>query len=275
MILIGDKEFYKGINKISYEGKKSDNPLAYKYYNPEKIIAGKKMKDHFKFAVAYWHSFCGLGSDPFGPGTQVFEWNKSDDPIQRAKDKADAAFEFITKMGFNYFCFHDVDIIEESNTLSETEKRLQIIRDYIKEKMRISGVKVLWGTANCFSNPIYMNGAATNPEFKIVARAGAQIKMALDTTIFLDGENSVENLHHSWVVNLKKPGLGNPLRDCCNQPSDGDTLYINITDTLTITEYIDCQTGLPCENVGIIEILKNSQNENLMVISMPKSGLKS
>ena len=191
MTLIGDKEFYKGINKISYEGKKSDNPLAYKYYDPEKIIAGKKMKDHFKFAVAYWHSFCGLGSDPFGPGTQIFEWNKSDDPIQRAKDKADAAFEFITKMGFNYFCFHDVDIIEEANTLTETEKRLQIIRDYIKEKMRISGVKVLWGTANCFSNPIYMNGAATNPEFNIVARAGAQIKVALDTTIFLDGENYV------------------------------------------------------------------------------------
>ena len=191
MALIGDKEFYKGINKISYEGKKSDNPLAYKYYDPEKIIAGKKMKDHFKFAVAYWHSFCGLGSDPFGPGTQMFEWNKSGDPIQRAKDKADAAFEFITKMGFNYFCFHDVDIIEEANTLSETEKRLQIIRDYIKEKMRISGVKVLWGTANCFSNPIYMNGAATNPEFNVVARAGAQIKVALDTTMFLDGENYV------------------------------------------------------------------------------------
>ena len=116
MILIGDKEFYKGINKISYEGKKSDNPLAYRYYDPEKIIAGKKMKDHFKFAVAYWHSFCGLGSDPFGPGTQEFEWNKSGDPIQRAKDKADAAFEFITKMGFNYFCFHDVDIIAVSYT---------------------------------------------------------------------------------------------------------------------------------------------------------------
>jgi len=191
MILKGDKEFYKGVNKIKYEGKNSENPLAYKYYDSEKVIAGKKMKDHFKFSVAYWHSFCGLGSDPFGPGTQDFKWNKSKDPIQRAKDKADAAFEFITKIGFDYFCFHDVDLIDEAEKFSETEKRLHIISEYVKEKMKISGVKVLWGTANCFSNPIYMNGAATNPEFKIVARAGAQIKMALDTTIFLDGENYV------------------------------------------------------------------------------------
>ena len=149
------------------------------------------MREHFKFAIAYWHSLCGQGSDPFGPGTQQFPWDQSSDPIRRAKDKADAAFELITKLGFDYFCFHDVDLVDEAQTLGETEKRLHKIASYISEKKNESGVKVLWGTANCFSNPIYMNGAATNPEFSVVARAGAQIKMALDLTISLEGENYV------------------------------------------------------------------------------------
>ena len=191
MILTGDKEYYKGIGTILYEGKGSDNPFSYKYYNPEQIVMGKSMKEHFKFAIAYWHSLCGQGGDPFGPGTQQFPWDQSSDPIQRAKDKADAAFELITKLGFDYFCFHDVDLVDEAQTLIETEKRLHKIADYISEKKNKSGVKVLWGTANCFSNPIYMNGAATNPNFNVVARAGAQIKMALDLTISLEGENYV------------------------------------------------------------------------------------
>ncbi|MGB2514185.1 MAG: xylose isomerase [Flavobacteriaceae bacterium] len=191
MILTGNKEYYKGVGSIQYEGKASDNPFAYKYYNPDQIVAGKTMRDHFKFAIAYWHSLCGQGGDPFGPGTQQFPWDASSDPIQRAKDKADAAFELITKLGFDYFCFHDVDLIEESPTLTENEKRLQQITDYIAEKQQASGVKLLWGTANCFSNPVYMNGAATNPDFNVVARAGAQIKMALDITIKLGGENYV------------------------------------------------------------------------------------
>ena len=191
MILLGDKEYYKGIGEILYEGKESDNPLAFKFYNPDQIVAGKPMKEHFKFAIAYWHTFCGQGGDPFGPGTQQFEWDKATDPLQAAKDKADAAFEFITKMGFDYFCFHDVDLIEEADTLAASEKRLQFITNYIAEKKKESGVKLLWGTANCFSNPHYMNGAATNPDFSVVARAGAQIKMALDATIALDGENYV------------------------------------------------------------------------------------
>ncbi len=191
MILTGDKEYYKGIGAILYEGKGSDNPFSYKYYNPEQIVMGKSMKEHFKFAIAYWHSLCGQGGDPFGPGTQQFPWDQSSDPIQRAKDKADAAFELITKLGFDYFCFHDVDLVDEAQTLIETEKRLHKIADYISEKKNKSGVKVLWGTANCFSNPIYMNGAATNPNFNVVARAGAQIKMALDLTISLEGENYV------------------------------------------------------------------------------------
>ena len=191
MITIGNKEFYKGINEIKFEGKDSDNPFAFKYYNPDQLIMGKSMLQHFRFAIAYWHSFCGQGSDPFGPGTQQFPWDQSSDPIKRAKDKADAAFELITKLGFEYFCFHDVDLVDEAPTLAENEKRLQTITDYVAQKQKESGVKLLWGTANCFSNPAYMNGAATNPDFNVVARAGAQIKMALDTTIALGGENYV------------------------------------------------------------------------------------
>ena len=191
MILKGDKEYFKNIPAIKYEGPKSDNPFAFKYYNPDQIVAGKSMREHFKFAVAYWHTFCGQGADPFGIGTQNFLWDQASDPIQRALDKADAAFEFITKMGFEYYCFHDYDLIEEGNSLSESEKRLETIIAYLKDKQKASGVKLLWGTANCFSNPRYMNGAATNPDFKVVAHAGAQVKMALDATMALNGENYV------------------------------------------------------------------------------------
>ena len=191
MILTGNKEYYKGIDAIRYEGKESDNPLAFKYYDPERVVAGKKMREHFKFAIAYWHTFCGQGSDPFGPGTQNFPWDQSTDPVQAAKDKADAAFEFITKMGFDYFCFHDYDLIAEGTTLLDSEKRLSTIVDYLKSKQQDSGVKLLWGTSNCFSNPRFMNGASTNPNFGVVARAGAQVKLALDATISLNGENYV------------------------------------------------------------------------------------
>ena len=191
MITIGRREYFKGINKIVYEGSDSKNPFAFKYYNPEQIVAGKSMKEHFKFAVAYWHSFCGQGADPFGAGTQNFPWDNSNNPLESAKDKADAAFEFISKMGFDYFCFHDYDLIQEANSFSESEERLLYITDYIKKKKQDSGIKLLWGTANCFSNPHYMNGAATNPDFDVVSRAGGQIKLALDATIALDGENYV------------------------------------------------------------------------------------
>ena len=191
MAIIGNREYFKGIGTIQFEGKESDNPMAFKYYNPDKIVAGKTMREHFKFAIAYWHTFCGTGADPFGPGTQNFAWDKSNDPIQAGKDKADAAFEFISKMGFEYFCFHDFDLVKEGATFAESEKRLATITDYIKEKKAASGIKLLWGTANCFSNPRYMNGAATNPDFDVVARAGGQIKMALDATIKLGGENYV------------------------------------------------------------------------------------
>jgi xylose isomerase len=191
MVVLGNKEYYKGIGQIKFEGKESDNPLAFKYYNPEQIVAGKTMREHFKFAIAYWHTFCGQGSDPFGPGTQNFAWDQSSDPIQAAKDKADAAFEFISKMGFDYFCFHDYDLVAEGPTFAESEKRLATITEYLKQKKAESGIKLLWGTSNCFSNPRFMNGAATNPDFNVVARAGGQVKLALDATIALDGENYV------------------------------------------------------------------------------------
>ena len=191
MALLGNKEYFKGIGEIKYEGKESDNPLAFKYYNPDQIVAGKTMRDHFKFSVAYWHTFCGQGADPFGPGTQNFEWDKPKAPLDAAKEKADAAFEFITKMGFDYYCFHDYDLIQEGPTFKEFEDRLASITYYLKQKQAASGVKLLWGTSNCFSNPRYMNGAATNPDFDVLARAGGQVKLALDATMALQGENYV------------------------------------------------------------------------------------
>jgi xylose isomerase len=191
MIVLGDKEYYKGIGKINFEGKDSDNPLSFRYYNPEQMVAGKTMREHFKFAVAYWHSFGGNGADLFGQATHNFSWNEFREPIQAAKNRADAAFEFISKMGFDYFCFHDYDLVQEGQNFTQSELRLLTMTEYLKEKKAVSGIKVLWGTANCSSNPRYMNGAATNPDFKVVARAAAQVKLALDATIALDGENYV------------------------------------------------------------------------------------
>ena len=188
---MANTEYFTGISKIPFEGSESDNPFSFKYYNPDQIVAGKTMRDHFKFAIAYWHSFCGQGTDPFGAGTQNFPWDKSTDPVQAARDKADAAFEFISKMGFDYYCFHDYDLVQEASTLAESEKRVIAITDYIKEKQAETGIKLLWGTANCFSHPRYMNGAATNPDFDVVAYAGAQVKIALDATMKLNGENYV------------------------------------------------------------------------------------
>lgn len=191
MALLGNKEYFKGIGEIKFEGKDSDNPLAFKFYNPDQKVAGKTMREHFKFAMAYWHTLCGTGGDPFGPGTKQFPWSVDKDPIKAAQEKADAAFEFITKIGFDYYCFHDFDLVDEGDSLAESEKRLSVIVDYLQEKQKASGVKLLWGTANCFSNPRYMNGAASNPNFDVVAHAGAQVKMALDATITLGGENYV------------------------------------------------------------------------------------
>lgn len=183
--------FFKNIEKINYEGRESDNPLAFKWYDENRKVAGKTLKEHLRFAVAYWHTFNNTGADPFGPGTETFAWDKSNDAITRAKDKMDAAFEFIAKLGVPYYCFHDVDVVDEAPTLGEFEKRIQTMVDYAKQKQQETGVKLLWGTSNLFSNPRYMNGASTNPNFDVVAFAGAQAKIAIDATIALGGENYV------------------------------------------------------------------------------------
>ena len=190
-VILGDKEFFKGIGQIKFEGLQSDNPLAFRWYEENRTVAGKTMKEWFRFATAYWHSFCGSGADPFGEPTHLFPWNAKTDAIERAKDKADAAFEFMSKLGTPYYCFHDLDVVDFGNDVVENEKRLQTTTAYLKEKQKASGIKLLWGTANCFSNRRYMNGAATNPDFHVLSHAAAQVKGALDATIELGGENYV------------------------------------------------------------------------------------
>jgi xylose isomerase len=185
------KEYFRGIGQIKYEGPGSDNPLAYRWYDENKIVAGKSLREWLRFACAYWHSFCGTGADPFGDATHLFPWNRKTDAIDRAKDKADAAFEFISKLGLPYYCFHDVDVVDYTSDVIENEKRLQAMTEYLSEKQKDTGVKLLWGTANLFSSRRYMNGAGTNPDFHVLAHAAAQVKAALDATIALGGENYV------------------------------------------------------------------------------------
>jgi xylose isomerase len=190
-IVTGSREYFRGIGQIPFEGLESDNPLAFRWYDENRVVAGKTLKDHFKFACAYWHSFCGNGGDPFGGATHVFPWDEKSDPVERAKDKMDAAFEFITKMGIPYYCFHDVDVVDYGNDIAENERRLQALVDYASQKQADSGVKLLWGTANLFSHRRYMNGASTNPDFHVLTHGAAQVKAALDATIALGGENYV------------------------------------------------------------------------------------
>jgi xylose isomerase len=191
LVINKQKEFFQGISQIRFEGPGSDNPLAYRWYDENKMVAGKPLKQWLRFACAYWHSFCGTGADPFGEPTHVFPWNKKSDAVERAKDKADAAFEFITKLGLPYYCFHDLDIVDYSNDIVENEKRLAAMTDYLSVKQKETGVKLLWGTANLFTHKRYMNGASTNPDFHVLAHGAAQVKAALDATISLGGENYV------------------------------------------------------------------------------------
>jgi len=190
--LVGKKEYFQGIGKIKYEGKDSKNPLAFKWYDENKIVAGKPMKEFLRFAAAYWHSFCANGSDIFGTaGTMDLPWNAGSDAIARGKAKMDAAFEFITKMGIPYYCFHDIDLVDEGTTIAETDKNVQALVNYAKEKQNASGVKLLWGTANVFSHRRYTNGASTNPDFNALTYAATQVKRAIDATIELGGSNYV------------------------------------------------------------------------------------
>lgn len=185
------KEYFPQIGKIKFEGVNSTNPLAYHYYDAEKVIMGKKMKDWLKFAMAWWHTLGAASGDQFGGGTRTYPWDAANDALQRAKDKMDAGFEIMSKLGIEYFCFHDVDLIEEGATIDEYEDRMKAITDYAAHKMQGTDIKLLWGTANVFSHKRYMNGAATNPDFDVVARAAVQIKNAIDATIKLGGANYV------------------------------------------------------------------------------------
>ena len=185
------KSMFAGIDKIKYEGPESKNPLAFRWYDENRVVMGKTMKEHLRFAIAYWHSFCAQGSDQFGGPTVDFPWNSISDPVERAKAKLDSAFDFIVKIGAPYYCFHDIDLVSEGSSLEEYEANLKAVVAYAKQKQDETGVKLLWGTANVFSNKRYMNGAATNPDFNAVAYAAAQIKNAIDATIELGGENYV------------------------------------------------------------------------------------
>ncbi len=186
------KEYFPFIGKVPFEGTESKNVLAFHYYEPERVVAGKKMKDWLRFAMAWWHTLCQASGDQFGGQTRSYEWDKASDAVQRAKDKMDAGFEIMDKLGIEFFCFHDVDLVEEGATVAEYESRMKAITDYALEKMKqYPAIKNLWGTANVFGNKRYMNGAATNPDFDVVARAAVQIKNAIDATIKLGGQNYV------------------------------------------------------------------------------------
>ncbi len=185
------KEFFPGIGKIQFEGKESRNPMAFRYYDANKVVLGKTMAEWLKFSMAWWHTLCAEGADQFGGGTKTFPWNGAACPVQAAKDKVDAGFEFMQKMGIEYYCFHDVDLVDEGADVEEYEARLKEVVAYLKEKQAETGIKLLWGTANVFGNKRYMNGAATNPDFDVVARAAVQIKNAIDATIELGGTNYV------------------------------------------------------------------------------------
>ncbi len=185
------KTYFPNIDKIPYEGPHSKNPLAFRYYDANRIVAGKKMSEWCKFAMAWWHTLCAEGTDQFGGGTKSFPWAEGSDALTIAKQRVDAGFEFMQKMGIEYYCFHDVDLVAEANTIEEYEANLKTIVAYLKEKQQQTGIKLLWGTANVFGHKRYMNGAATNPDFNVVARAAVQIKNAIDATIELGGTNYV------------------------------------------------------------------------------------
>lgn len=186
------KEYFPHIGKIQFKGTESYDPMSYRYYDAERVVLGKPMKEWLKFAMAWWHTLCAEGGDQFGGGTKKFPWNEGEDAMTIAKQKADAGFEIMQKLGIEYFCFHDTDLIGDlGEDIADYEARMHEITAYLKEKMAATGIKNLWGTANVFGNARYMNGAATNPDFDVVARACVQIKNAIDATIALGGTNYV------------------------------------------------------------------------------------
>ncbi len=190
-VFVGDQEYFPGIGRIRYEGPESDNALAFKAYDPARVVAGKTMEEHLRFAVCYWHTFCAEGADPFGPGTRSHAWAVKTDAMDRSRDRLDAAFEFFSKLNVPFWCFHDFDLAGEGASVAESEANLRAMVELAGERQLETGLRLLWGTANLFSHPRYMNGAATNPDFAVVARAAAQVKAALDATVELGGGNYV------------------------------------------------------------------------------------
>jgi xylose isomerase len=205
----GGRAYFPSVKSIRYEGPGSDNPLAFKVYEADRVVAGKTMEEHLRFAVCYWHTFWGSGADPFGPGTRVFPWAQKADPMAQAKDRVDAAFEFFSKLGVPFYCFHDRDLAPEGKSVEESEANLAAMVELAKERQQATGVRLLWGTANLFSHPRYMNGAGTNPDFAVVAHAAAQVKAALEATVALGGENYVfwggrEGYATLWNTDMKR-----------------------------------------------------------------------
>ncbi len=190
-LFVGEREYFPGIGPIAFEGRESDNPLAFKFYDSAHVVGDKTMEEHLRFAVCYWHTFCGKGADPFGENTQIFPWDEPAEPMAAAHARMDAAFELFTKLGVPYYCFHDRDMAPEGDSVAESEANLATMVDAAAERQRATGMKLLWGTANLFGHPRYMNGAATNPDFAVVTHAAAQVKAALDATVALGGENYV------------------------------------------------------------------------------------
>ncbi len=185
------KVYFPSIESIKFEGKESKNPLAFRYYDANKVVYGKTMAEWFKFSMAWWHTLCAEGGDPFGQGTQKHPWVGATDAVQAAKDKMDAGFEFMQKIGIGYYCFHDIDLVDEGSSIEEYEANLKAIVDYAKQIQAETGIKLMWGTANVFSPARYMNGASTNPDFDAAARAMLQIKNSIDATIALGGRGYV------------------------------------------------------------------------------------
>ncbi len=182
------KVYFPAVEKIKFEGKESKNPMAFRYYDPEKVVYGKTMAEWFKFSMAWWHTLCADGGDPFGGKTQDHPWVGAADAVEAAKNKMDAGFEFMQKMGIEYYCFHDIDLVSEGSSIEEYEANLKAIVEYAKQKQAETGIKLMWGTANVFSAARYMNGASTNPNFDTAARAMLQIKNSIDATIALGGK---------------------------------------------------------------------------------------
>jgi xylose isomerase len=190
-VFTGDREYFPGIGKIPYEGRESDNPLAFKFYEPNRLVGDKTMEQHLRFAACYWHTFCGKGGDPFGEDSRILPWDEPGEAMAAARARMDAAFEFFTKLGVPYYCFHDRDMAPEGTSVSDSERKLVTMVELASERQKETGMKLLWGTANLFGHPRYINGAATNPDFAAVTHAAAQVKAALDATVALGGENYV------------------------------------------------------------------------------------